>query len=113
MRIDPETEELWRSYLQAERDRVRGVFLPALERFLDRFLKEPEAGRNSWAKEVAAAAVDWGEEIPVRCPLLRRALLPALADCTTSETTPCRTRNCSKPSGAMPRSPGWTIALPD
>src|SRR5262245_26655967 len=54
--------------------------MPALDRFIDRLLaRHPEEWKN-WAKETAAAVADRGADVPVRFPLFRRVLLPALAD---------------------------------
>lgn len=78
--LDAELEKLWADYLQAERERVRTVMLPALERFIDRLLQCPPAVRHEWAKGVAAFVSDHGGDTPIRFPLFRRVLLPVLVE---------------------------------
>jgi hypothetical protein len=78
--LDAEVEELWAEYLRAEQDRIRCVMMPALERFIDGLLQLPAAAWREWAKGIAASVSDCGADLPVRFPLFRRVLLPALAE---------------------------------
>ncbi len=78
--LAPDLQRLWAEYLAAERDRIRDVMMPALDRFIDRLLAQSPAEWRQWAKETAAAVAERQAEVPVRFPLFRRVLLPALAD---------------------------------
>jgi hypothetical protein len=77
--MDDAIQDLWRGYLAAEADRIRPVTMAALERFIDALLARPEAEWHAWAKRCAASISDEGADFPVRTPLFRRVLLPALA----------------------------------
>jgi hypothetical protein len=78
--LGTEFEMLWKEYLRAEQVRVRPEMMSALDRFIDRLLQLPPAQWHPWAKEIAADVSDRGAETPVRFPLFRRVLLPALVD---------------------------------
>jgi hypothetical protein len=80
MPLSPESERRWSAYLAAERDRVRTVAMPALDAFLDALLEEPPVVWKGWAKSLAKQVADEGADWPVRFPLFRRALLPALVE---------------------------------
>lgn len=80
MSLNPECERLWAAYLAAERDRVRAVTMPALDAFLDALLAEAPTTWMPWAKALAREVADDGADHPVRFPLFRRALLPALIE---------------------------------
>jgi hypothetical protein len=87
--MDASVEELWDAYVKAERDRVRGVMMPALDRFIDRLLQEPASIWQTWARDLAAAVSDQGADAPIRFPLFRRVLLPALAEGVTRGEPGC------------------------
>jgi hypothetical protein len=70
---------LWEDYIAAEHDRIRDVTMPALDRFIDALLQQPSEEWMLWAKDLAAGISDSDADIPVRFPLFRRVLLPALA----------------------------------
>lgn len=78
--LSAKTATLWAEYLQAERDRLRGLSLECLERFVDELLAENCAVRREWALDVAASVSDHSADIPVRFPLFRQVLLPVLVD---------------------------------
>jgi hypothetical protein len=80
MQLSPESERRWAAYLAAERDRVRAVTMPALDAFLDALLAEPPSVWKGWAKNLARETADEGAAWPVRFPLFRRAILPALVE---------------------------------
>jgi hypothetical protein len=91
MRLNPECERLWAAYLAAERDRVRAVTMPALDAFLDALLAQAPTTWKQWAKDLAREVADEGADWPVRFPLFRRALLPALTEgLTAREHGPAR-----------------------
>lgn len=75
-----ETTHLWNDYLAAERVRVRQESLAALERFTDAALKHSIEVWQPWALDLARRVVDDHEDIPVRLPLFRLMLFPALRD---------------------------------
>jgi hypothetical protein len=78
--LDAKLEQLWADYLLGERDRIRHVMMPALDRFIDALLELPPATWHAWAKRIAADVSDQGARTPVRFPLFRRVLMPALAE---------------------------------
>jgi len=78
--LDSRPQELWESYLAAERDRIRAVMMPALDRFVDALLESPTDIWKPWAKTIAAHISDRSVDIPMRFPLFRRVILPALAE---------------------------------
>jgi hypothetical protein len=78
--IDSRLQGLWDSYLAAERDCIRTVMIPALDRFLDALLESPPEIWKPWAKKIAADISDRAAATPMRFPLFRRAVLPALAE---------------------------------
>jgi hypothetical protein len=78
--MDPDVERLWSEYLEAERDRIHAVLMPALDRLIDELLRQPTSIWHEWARNVASKVSDLGADTPVRLPLFRRVLLPALAE---------------------------------
>ena len=91
MKLSPESERRWAAYLAAERDRVRAVTMPALDAFLEALLAEQPTVWKGWAKNLARQVADEGAGWPVRFPLFRRALLPALVESIAArESGPAR-----------------------
>lgn len=82
-------EQLWTEYLAAEKDRIRDVMMPALERFIDELLALPSVEWKHWAKETASAISDQHAGVPVRFPLFRRVLLPALVEGVLNQESGC------------------------
>lgn len=80
MPLSPESERRWSAYLAAERDHVRTVVMSALDAFLEALLVEPPAVWRGWAKDLARQVADDEADLPVRFPLFRRALVPALVE---------------------------------
>jgi hypothetical protein len=76
--ISPEIIQLWQDYLAAERVRVRQQSLVALARFTSALLQLSTEAWHSWARELAMRVVDEREDIPVRLPLFRSVIFPAL-----------------------------------
>jgi hypothetical protein len=76
--ISSEIETLWEKYLAAERVRIRQEMLKTLDDFIQAFVRIPTADWHPWALEIARRVVDEGEDIPVRWPLFRAVLFPAL-----------------------------------
>ncbi|MCX6950873.1 MAG: hypothetical protein NTV51_01605, partial [Verrucomicrobia bacterium] len=68
----------WRAYGAAEKVRVRAELTAALREFVDEFQREPVAARERWAWDLAQRVVDEGADLPVRMPLFREVLFPAL-----------------------------------
>lgn len=73
-----ETMQLWEDYLAAERVRVRQESLVALERFSDAVLRLSPDIWQPWARELARLVVDEHQETPIRMPLFRKVIFPAL-----------------------------------
>lgn len=77
--------QLWDEYLGAERIRVRQRSIDALKRFTDAVTLLPAEIWHPWARELAMRVVDDREVIPIRIPLFRVIIFPALhAGLTTS-----------------------------
>ena len=75
--MHPNVEKLWSDYLTAERDRVRGQFMLALDQFITTLLIHDETVWHEWALDLARDISDHHRDIPVRLPLFREVLLPA------------------------------------
>ena len=78
--LDSRLQDLWDSYLAAERDGIRAMTMPALDRFVDALLESPPELWKSWVKKIACDISDLSVDTPVRFPLFQRAILPALAE---------------------------------
>lgn len=68
----------WDAYLAEERTGVRSLALTQLESFITELLLRPAAEWHPWAIEVATEVVDSSINLPVRMPLFRSVLFPAL-----------------------------------
>lgn len=77
--MEADIEKLWREYLLAEQGQARHVMLLALDRFIDALLQQPAPIWHEWARTLAASVSDRGCDTPVRFPLFRRVLVPALS----------------------------------
>lgn len=75
-----EIERLWSDYVAAEKVRLRGEYLAALERFVPALLELPVEVWHPWALELARRIVDEKDDPPVRFPLFRAVLFPPLLD---------------------------------
>jgi hypothetical protein len=76
--IPADIERLWADYIASERDRIREESLGALERFIDALLQLPIEVWHPWAQQFARHIVDGSDETPVRLPLFRSVIFPAL-----------------------------------
>jgi hypothetical protein len=79
--------DLWNAYLEAENRGLRSERNDALDRFLDSFTDLPLEAQHSWSISLASKIVDNGEYTPVRMPLFRRAILPALENAIATRTS--------------------------
>jgi hypothetical protein len=68
----------WAAYEAAELDRVRDVSLARLRDLIELLDSVPEAERFAWARDVSRQSVDEALSTPVRMPLFREVLFPAL-----------------------------------
>lgn len=71
-------DRAWAAYEAAERDRVRDVYLAKLGELIQVLQSLPEVERFAWARGVARQSVDEEAATPVRMPLFREVLFPAL-----------------------------------
>jgi hypothetical protein len=78
--LTAETLSLWAEYLASEKNCVRGATMQALERFINVLLSSARPDWIAWGKSLAAEVSDRGLATPVRLPLFRRVLLPALVE---------------------------------
>lgn len=78
MPSDSNIERAWVAYEAAERDRIRDVYLAKLGELIQVLKSLPEAQRFAWARSLAKQSVDEAAATPVRIPLFREVLFPAL-----------------------------------
>ena len=78
--------DLWNAYLEAENRGLRSERNDALERYLESFAELPVASQHEWSLKLASDIVDDGASTPVRMPLFRRAILPALEAAIATRT---------------------------
>ena len=78
--------DLWNAYLEAENRGLRSERKDALERYLESLAELPLASQHEWSLQLASDIVDDGASTPVRMPLFRRAILPALDAAIATQT---------------------------
>lgn len=69
---------LWDSYERAETRGVRSETLDALTRFIRAVTSRPLSEWEDWAADIAYRVIDRDEDIPIRTPLFRAIVFPAL-----------------------------------
>jgi hypothetical protein len=87
--LESDTQKLWQKYLDAEKDRIQYVTMPALEVFIDTLLHEDQQKWHVWARDLAIQVSDEKSDVPVRMPLFQRVLLPALTEGISQEIPGC------------------------
>jgi hypothetical protein len=87
--LEPDALKLWQFYLDAEKDRIQAVTVLALERFIDALLGEDQQLWQTWAQDLAIQISNKKSEVPVRLPLFRRVILPALVEGISRGTPHC------------------------
>jgi hypothetical protein len=75
---DSNVDTGWAAYEAAEQDRIRDVSLSRLRDLITKLDSVPMAERFAWARDVARQSVDQGMPTPIRIPLFREVLFPAL-----------------------------------
>jgi hypothetical protein len=71
-------KSLWDAYLAEEGRGPREAKLRALGAFLDTLEESPRDDWFPWARSIAEGVVDSGDDLVIRQPLFRRAVLPTL-----------------------------------
>ena len=71
-------QDAWAAYIAAEDERIRQVYMARLRDLIRVLNVLPEARRSVWAMEIAQFSVDKENPVPVRLPLFREVLFPAL-----------------------------------
>ncbi|QDU58590.1 hypothetical protein [Aeoliella mucimassa] len=66
------------NYVAAERDRIRDVSMARLRELIDLLMQLPEEDRYVWAREFARELLEGDEGTPVRSPMFREVIFPAL-----------------------------------
>ncbi len=79
----------WAAYAAAENDRIREVSLARLGELIGELRSAPEVERHDWAKQLAQQLEDEHLQIPVRMPLFREVLFPALLSGLQSGAPDC------------------------
>jgi PAS domain-containing protein len=110
--LDPETMLLWKEYLAAERVRIRQESLLSLERFSEALLRLSPEVWQPWARELAMDVVDEHQEIPIRLPLFRRIIFPALQS-GLEQSIPGSARWLAGFAQALYKSPSCYEQLPE
>lgn len=70
--------DAWQAYQAAERDRLRSVTMQRLQTLIEALLACDEAVWHAWALDFARSSIDEHDQTPVRLPLFREILFPAL-----------------------------------
>jgi hypothetical protein len=76
--LQPKTLELWQHYQNTEKDRIGYVSTPALEAFIVELLQEKEIIWHQWAIKTAFELSEGYSNLPIRLPLFRHIIAPAL-----------------------------------
>ncbi len=87
--LEPDTQKRWRTYLDAEQDRIHDISILALEHFIDALLRQDQSSWQIWAQSLAIQISNEKSEVPVRLPLFRRVILPALIEGISRGTPHC------------------------
>jgi len=87
--IPGEINRLWVDYLATERIRVRQQSLQALESFIGALVQLPAEVWHPWARQLAQHVVDDNDDIPIRLPLFRSVIFPALVTGLNSSSSGC------------------------
>lgn len=70
---------MWNRYLELEKEGLRSAYIDQLAKFIDSITEKlSEEDRHRWARGIAKQVVDQGVDIPVRFPLFRELIFPAL-----------------------------------
>ncbi|WP_145944116.1 hypothetical protein [Fuerstiella marisgermanici] len=85
-RLSSPPSDLWDVYLEAERRGLRGERNDALNRFLAAFAELHQTEQHDWALGLASNIVDDNASTPIRLPLFRSVLLPALETAIAQRT---------------------------
>jgi hypothetical protein len=78
MNLPPNLVNQWNAYLAAERSGVRSLALAQLDAFIESLRRQSDMDWQNWAAELSEAILDGHREIPVRMPLFRSVIFPAL-----------------------------------
>ena len=87
--LEPDTQKRWKTYLDAEKDRIQDVTVAVLENFMDALLRQDQSSWHSWAQDLAIQISNEKSEVPVRLSLFRRVILPALTEGISRGTPHC------------------------
>jgi len=78
MSVSPEIGSQWEAYLAEEKAGVRSEALRQLDVFIGSLRAQKESEWQSWAVGLSGEIVDLQRDIPVRMPLFRSVIFPAL-----------------------------------
>jgi len=70
--------ETWEAYCRADRRGIRREYLDALETFLKALESSDTETRSAWVAEFVRLRFDENQDLPLRGPLLERAVFPYL-----------------------------------
>lgn len=82
-------ERAWAAYAAAEDDRIRPTSLARLSELIEALSSVPESERNAWARHLARQLEAKELKTPIRMPLFRKVLFPALLAGLKSGTPDC------------------------
>ncbi len=75
---EPNVQRAWLAYVDAENARVRDDAIAQLRLVIGMLHELPLAQRSAWALEIAESSIDKGMNTPIRMPLFREIIFPAL-----------------------------------
>jgi hypothetical protein len=78
--LSPEQQQLWEAYQRVESRGCREEKVSALEAFVNALQSAPMEQWRDWAMALAEQVVDKRAGIPIRMPLFRHVLFPALLE---------------------------------
>src|SRR5262245_11230379 len=87
--IENDVYPLWQAYVETEDIRIQSVSGPALRLFIDSLLRLTPETWHAWALDLARRVSDEGVETPIRLPLFREVLYPALSQGMLQERPGC------------------------
>ncbi len=76
--LTSQQEQVWNDYQAMESRGTRDAKIQALESFVTLVTQSPINEWESWARAIAERVVDGNEDIPLRVPLFRAVVFPAL-----------------------------------
>jgi hypothetical protein len=110
--LPPDANALWKSYLAAESRECREEKLTALHRFLQSIESVAQEVIDDWARGLAQEIADDHVDLPIRMPLFRQVVFPALRAGMDAGIPGCA-RSLAAFSQLLYKSPDLSASLPE